>query len=54
MLALYLGMIGVDFEFTDAPELTAELLALAERYQRAAQTSTRSAGPGEPGVDPGA
>ena len=62
MLALYLGMIGVDFEFTDAPELAEELLTLADRYQRAARASGHSAAPvsgggptsGEPGADLGA
>jgi predicted DNA-binding transcriptional regulator YafY len=36
MLALWLGMIGADFEVTDAPELAEQLLLLAERYRRAA------------------
>jgi predicted DNA-binding transcriptional regulator YafY len=36
MLALYLGMMGVDFEVLDAPELQAHLRELGRRYLRAA------------------
>jgi predicted DNA-binding transcriptional regulator YafY len=35
MLALYLGMLGADFEIVDSPELVEALRELAERYQRA-------------------
>jgi hypothetical protein len=35
-LALYLGMLRVDFAVVDAPELSAALRRLAERYTRAA------------------
>ncbi|MER7251757.1 YafY family protein [Kribbella sp. NPDC000426] len=38
MLALYLGMLGVDFEVIDAPELSAALTALADRLRRAARS----------------
>jgi predicted DNA-binding transcriptional regulator YafY len=38
MLALYLGMLGVDFEVIDAPELSAALTALADRLHRAARS----------------
>ena len=36
MLALYLGMMGVDFEVLDAPELQVHLRELGRRYLRAA------------------
>lgn len=36
MLALYLGMLDVEFEVLDPPELRAELAALGARYTRAA------------------
>jgi predicted DNA-binding transcriptional regulator YafY len=36
MLALYLGMLDVDFDILDAPELATELGKLAGRYTRAA------------------
>ena len=35
MLALYLGLLGADFEVVDSPELVDALRELAERYQRA-------------------
>jgi predicted DNA-binding transcriptional regulator YafY len=36
MLAVYLGMLGVDFEVGGPPELVEQLLTLADRYRRAA------------------
>lgn len=36
MLAIYLGLLGVDFEVVDSPELVQALRALGERYLRAA------------------
>ncbi|MQA95598.1 MAG: WYL domain-containing protein [Streptosporangiales bacterium] len=36
MLAAYVGMLDVDFEVIDAPELVAQLRVLARRYARAA------------------
>jgi predicted DNA-binding transcriptional regulator YafY len=36
VLALYLGMLDVDFDLIDAPELARELRRLARRYTRAA------------------
>ena len=39
MLALYLGMLDVDFEIVDSPELVDALRTLAARYRRAADTS---------------
>jgi len=36
LLALYLGMLEVDFDIIDAPELAQELRKLARRYARAA------------------
>jgi len=36
MLTLYLGLLDVDFEVLDAPELSAALLALSDRLRRAA------------------
>jgi predicted DNA-binding transcriptional regulator YafY len=36
LLALYLGMLDVDFDVIDAPELAEELRKLARRYARAA------------------
>jgi predicted DNA-binding transcriptional regulator YafY len=35
MLALYLGLLGVDFEIVDSPELVRALRTLGERYLRA-------------------
>ena len=35
MLALYLGLLGVDFTVEESPELVAALRALAQRYERA-------------------
>jgi predicted DNA-binding transcriptional regulator YafY len=35
MLAMYLGLIGVDFSVSEPPELVAQLRALADRYARA-------------------
>jgi hypothetical protein len=35
MLALHLGMLDVDFDIIDAPELAQELRRLATRYTRA-------------------
>jgi predicted DNA-binding transcriptional regulator YafY len=35
MLAVYLGMLGIDFTVTGPPELLAALRTLADRYQRA-------------------
>ena len=35
MLAVYLGMLDLDFEVGDPPELVEQLRALAERYRRA-------------------
>jgi predicted DNA-binding transcriptional regulator YafY len=34
-MAVYLGMLGVDFQITDPPELVAHIRQLAERYRRA-------------------
>jgi hypothetical protein len=42
MLALYLGMLDADFEIVDAPQLVDALRAIAERYRRAVDTSTRA------------
>ncbi len=39
MLALYLGMLGADFEIVDSPELVDALRELAERYRRAVEAS---------------
>jgi predicted DNA-binding transcriptional regulator YafY len=36
MLAIYLGLLGVDFEIVDSPELVWALRTLGERYLRAA------------------
>lgn len=36
MLTLYLGLLDVDFEVLDAPELAAHLLTTAERFRKAA------------------
>jgi predicted DNA-binding transcriptional regulator YafY len=41
-LALYLGMLGVDFEIVDAPELVDALRKLTRRYQRAIDASQRA------------
>jgi len=40
MLAVYLGMIGFDFSVTEPPELVAAVRKLAERYAKAAPTSS--------------
>jgi len=36
-LALYLGLLDVDFEVLDAPEFAAALNKLSDRYRRAAE-----------------
>ncbi|MBB4935481.1 putative DNA-binding transcriptional regulator YafY [Lipingzhangella halophila] len=46
-LAVHLGMLGLDFEVHEPPELVEHLDALAARYARAV------AGGGEPGPEPG-
>jgi len=47
MLALYLGLLDVDFEVLDNPELAEAFGRLADRYRRAARTGTpRRAGAG--------
>ena len=38
-LALYIGLLDMDFEIIDPPELAEAFVRLAERYQRAAQAS---------------
>jgi hypothetical protein len=35
-LAVHLGLLDVDFEVTEPPELVARVRLLAERYRRAA------------------
>lgn len=42
MLALYLGLLDVDFEATDSPELSEHLEKLAARYRRAARAHRSS------------
>jgi predicted DNA-binding transcriptional regulator YafY len=42
-LAVYLGMLGADFEVGEPPELVAHLRALADRYRRATPTKRRNA-----------
>ena len=44
MLALYLGMLGADFEIVDAPELVDALHKLTGRYQRAIGASQQTSG----------
>jgi predicted DNA-binding transcriptional regulator YafY len=39
MLALYLGMLDADFDIVDAPDLADALRQIAQRYQRAAETT---------------
>jgi predicted DNA-binding transcriptional regulator YafY len=46
MLALYLGLLGADFEVVDSPELVNALRVLTARYQRAIDTS-QTAGNGD-------
>jgi predicted DNA-binding transcriptional regulator YafY len=41
MLAVWLGMLGADFDVTNSPELTAHLRVLADRYHRAAGAPDR-------------
>ena len=38
-LALYIGLLDIDFEILDPPELAAAFIRLADRYQRAARES---------------
>jgi predicted DNA-binding transcriptional regulator YafY len=45
-LAMYLGMLGADFEIVDAPELVAAVGDLAARYERAVAASRGVAQPG--------
>jgi predicted DNA-binding transcriptional regulator YafY len=42
MLALYLGMLGADFEIVDSPELVDALRGLTGRYQRAIDASQQA------------
>jgi predicted DNA-binding transcriptional regulator YafY len=42
MLSLYLGLLEVDFEVLDAPELAAELARTGERFLRASAGSSRA------------
>jgi predicted DNA-binding transcriptional regulator YafY len=42
VLALYLGLLDVDFDLIDAPELATELDKLARRYARATGTGRRA------------
>ena len=44
LLALYLGMLGADFEIVDAPELVDALRKLTRRYQRAIDASQQASG----------
>jgi predicted DNA-binding transcriptional regulator YafY len=44
MLALYLGMLGADFEIVDSPELVDALRGLTGRYQRAIDASQQASG----------
>src|SRR5215475_7666416 len=44
MLALYLGMLGVDFTIVESPELVAALRTLTSRYQRAIDASQQVPG----------
>jgi predicted DNA-binding transcriptional regulator YafY len=46
-LALYLGLLDVDFEVLDAPELAAALNKLSDRYRRAAERHNLPRNPGE-------
>ncbi len=41
MLAVYLGLLGIDFTVTEPPELVAALRQLAARYLRAVQAPSR-------------
>jgi hypothetical protein len=41
IIAVYIGMLGIDFEVTEPAELVTHLAVLAERYARA--TSGRAA-----------
>jgi predicted DNA-binding transcriptional regulator YafY len=43
-MAVWLGMLGVDFDVAEPPELVAHLAALSDRYRRAAQTGGAPAG----------
>jgi len=43
-LALYLGMLGADFEIVDSPELVDALRGLTGRYQRAIDASQQASG----------
>jgi len=44
MLALYIGLLDVDFTVVDSPELVEALRTLTERYQRAIDAGSREAG----------
>ena len=49
MLAVHLGMLGVDFEVTDPPELVDAVRTLAERYRRAVDPGGAPTGSVVPG-----
>jgi hypothetical protein len=44
-LAVRIGMLGIDFEVHEPPELVERFGALARRFARAARTADVSAGP---------
>ncbi len=48
MLALYLGMLGADFEIADSPELVTALGVLASRFQRAVDAAADRTSGGRP------
>jgi predicted DNA-binding transcriptional regulator YafY len=52
LLAIYLGMLDVDFDIIDAPELVEQLRKLARRYSRATRPYARKKGTGRNGSTP--
>jgi predicted DNA-binding transcriptional regulator YafY len=44
-VAVYIGMLGLDFTVTEPPELVAHLTTLAERYARAVRSASRPDSP---------
>lgn len=52
-LAVHLGLLGVDFDVTEPPELVAHLRELAVRYARSTLTTAMSSGPESSGPGTG-
>ena len=50
IVAVYIGMLGIDFHVTEPPELVQHLALLGRRYARSVSTSNRSPLPESDGI----